>query len=63
LVVKEVSSRGRHVGLEAPKLSGAFDDAWGLRRDTEMSLEMPIVLEASPQVSSEIGFVVRALTG
>jgi hypothetical protein len=48
LVVKEVSSKGRHVGLEAPKLSGTFDDARGLRGDVEMSLEMPIMLEASP---------------
>jgi hypothetical protein len=62
-VVKDVNSRGRHVGLEAPKLSGAFDDARGLGRDAEMSLEMPIVPEASPQGSGEIGFVVRALSG
>jgi hypothetical protein len=36
---------------------------WGLRRGREMSLEMPIMPEASPQGSGEIVFAVRALSG
>jgi hypothetical protein len=36
---------------------------WGLGRDGEISPETPIVPEASPQGSSEIEFVVHALSG
>jgi hypothetical protein len=46
--------RGGQVPLMTPR---------GLGQDGEMSPKMPIVPEASPQGSGEIGFVVRALGG